>query len=408
MKHPFAATRLLSILLMLATCVSCTPPTFDPVSSAVSQGNTDAGEGGEAGKETRSIVVQEPVACIGVSQTRPEENIESVESLILQNNIDQTSLSGLLRFALPSGIEPNQVTKATLTLTPLETFQTKSPLIVASAVTTSWNSMDCSWNLIHQIPPQDLSTPSVMRADGRLDLTVTPIVQAWLRGDYNNMGFLLNNSKLDSRGVFYAPARSDADTAPSLTIEYTPTQHQINRYDFVDIESGNCLSFALRDAVPILEEQLGITQKDVEAAFHRGGDETLLLYLESLWRNYVTSHQESLGVVSLRELPSFDAEIDPETEYRIAFRVGAVPLPDGEVVYDFHFQVQLPDGSWAEKIGVAPSGKVPGSNLTLDPARYPWHQSEFIGVSKHDSFHTSRPLYYAVQKKEVAFTKHRP
>lgn len=353
----------------------------------------------------KTVVIKDPsvMTADGVSQTDPDSNVEMIESLVVQKNIDGEDTGVLLRIDLPAGIQAEQVESAHLRLKRME--GTTSSL-TASAVIPIWSSIRVTWNQINSIPPAD--TTEVGKQNGNwYQIDVTEIVRSWLSGKYANYGFLLTETEAGSKTVFFSPYVCEEDDAPVLELEYKPTDTEVsmNEYPYMAQEDGNCLSFALRDTGVILENDLGIVPDKLKEQYQSAGLDGVQQYIKTLYESYIMKNRETLEIHSFRELSDFIAPIE-NAEYRVAFRVGVTENADGTLTYDYHFQAQLPDGSWAEKLGLNDSRIVPGSNADLDPGLFPWDQNEAWGMIKYNGFFDSKTIYYAVKKDSTEFTNH--
>ena len=85
-----------------------------------------------------------------------------------------------------------------------------------------------------------------------------------------------------------------------------------------------------------------------------------------------------------RIINSLDEKDDGE--YVVALRCSSKPLDDG--TYDFHFAVQLSDGTWADKPGKDSSRW----NVIKDPNE-PWDYGDKI-----EDYYDEGPIYFAVKR----------
>lgn len=340
----------------------------------------------------------------GISPDSPDENFERVESLVMTNAKDEQTLQTLLRMPLPHGITPEQLQTATLRLKPMDG---EPGALSASAVQASWDRLDVTWNALQGHVQDAQPTRNTSDADGWQVLDVTDIVRGWLSGVTSNSGFLLEETEAGHGARYNGPYDETGDEQPELIITFTPDSAQEGSYAYEAQSQGNCLSFALRDTDAILATDLGLDMDTMSEIYADAGEDGLLAYVNERMLAYVDTHAAALKIDAIRALPAFDAEIDPETEYRIALRIGVEEGAEGIVAFDFHLQVQLPDGSWAEKFGASDSWIVPGSNRALAPGAFTWHQNEFWGLSRWNDFYDSDTLYFAVSKQTTGFTAHR-
>ena len=397
----FMKIRVLTFLLLFVFCITlfagCSKQNTgsQPPDSSPSAPPTAAA--------TKTVVANNPsvMTADGVSQSDPDSNVEMIERLVIQKDVDGEDISVLLRTDLPAAIQAAQVESAFLRL---KRTEGTNPSLTASGVIPLWSSIEVTWNRINETPPAD--TTVVGEQDGDwYQIDVTEIVRSWFGGKYANYGFLLTETEAGSKTVFFSPYDCDEDDAPVLEVNYTPTEVSINEYPYIAHEDGNCLSFALRDTGLILENDLGLMSKKLEEQYRTAGLDGVQQYIQTLCENYVMKNKNTLEIESFREISGFDAPIN-DGEYRIAFRVGVTENADGTLTYDYHFQIQLPDGSWAEKLGQNDSRIVPGSNLDLDPGLFPWDQNAIWGIDKYNGFYGSKTTYYAVKKDSTKFTNH--
>lgn len=117
---------------------------------------------------------------------------------------------------------------------------------------------------------------------------------------------------------------------------------------------------------------------------------------------YMSSHGISASVIS-----AYNSTINTSTQYRVVMRVGYYDNNNNGVwdfgcnadsdVWDYHWWMQLGDGSWADKRGAFPSRIVPLSNIYTNPevSSWRWDLSEY-GETIYSSFYSSTPVYYKV------------
>lgn len=353
--------------------------------------------------DTQKIVVNEvdDITVDGISETAPDVNIDAIDRMIIQKTADEQDSSLLIRMSLPVGIRAEDISSSYLRL---KRSDGDKPSLLASAVIPLWSTFDVTWNKIHEIPPADVTMTGTLDGDWYV-IDVTSIVKRWYSGDYANYGFLVNETRSGSKTAFFSPHNSSPDDYPELEINYVSSEDIIHNYEYVPQEDGNCFSYALRDVNPILATDIGIDDETLITVYKTDGLDGVLAYTQQLCLEYVNKYADSLGVESIREIPNFDAPTT-DGEYRIALRVGVEENPDETLKYDFHFHVQMPDGSWAEKFGPSDSRLVPGSNLDLDPGLYPWDSNEIWGIGKFNGFYDSDTIFYAVKKNTTDFTNH--
>ncbi len=103
------------------------------------------------------------------------------------------------------------------------------------------------------------------------------------------------------------------------------------------------------------------------------------------------------------ELGAYNSTINPSTYYRVALRVGYLDLNGngqfdyGNDLFDYHWMVQLGDGTWADKRGDLPSRIVPNSNMILNPENISWDLYEF-GTLLCPQFYDSDVIVYAIAR----------
>lgn len=365
-------------------------------------------DGGGEGSETQDSVVtikdSDWTVCAGISKSHPDQNIESIESLELKYNADETA-AVLIRMPLPAGITGDELMSAELRL---RRKNGDEPSLQVSAVTKVWDRLEVTWNELEGNITADDSSPGSEKEENEwYSIDVTAIVRQWLNGDSGQYGFVIEETQADTQISFFSSYDS-MENCPELTLTCRSAGTQEHQYAYEAQEEGNCLSFALRDKSPILEKDLQLSSEQLQDIYKRNGLDAASDYVEELALSYIHDHAEALQISEIRKLSAFDDEIDPAAEYRIATRIGIKENHDGTISFDYHWQAQLPDGSWAEKFGLSKSRIVPGSNRTLDPCLFPWDQNEMWGFNKWMAFYDSKAAYYAVAKKTAEFTTHRP
>lgn len=353
---------------------------------------------------TVTVKDNELTVSAGISKSNPEKNIESVESLVLKHTPEETQ-TVLLRMPLPAGISSDELISASLRL---KKKSGDTPTLQATAITNPWDRLEVTWNSLEDAFSELKTDGITAKSDGDwYSIDITEIAKGWLSGDTGNYGMMLEETQTDKETTFFSSYES-LEECPELILTYSKKDILAGKFDYQQQESGNCLSFALRDKSPILAEDLQLDDQQLQKLYQEKGLDSAADYVEELALAYIQEHKEELQIRHIRKLSSFDEEINPETEYRIVTKIGAEENYDGSLNFDYHWQVQLPDGSWAEKFGFSNSRIVPGSNKALDPGLYPWDQNEYWGMQKWTAFYDSKPAYYAVEKERPAFTTHRP
>ena len=257
-------------------------------------------------------------------------------------------------------------------------------------------------------------------ADGWVSLDITPMAKAWINGDYRNNGFAVFGVDGEPMSIFNV----EGDNAPFARVTGTVGYRPLNygRFGFVRVpfngldqyDSGNCLSFALRDLNMINLNHLGSTYEQVGEKYLAGGVDAIVAYIADLIEQYVADNAEALQISGFRRIDSFDSPIDPALEYRIALRVGNAPPPGMAIVehgrgaFDYHLWVQINDGRWAQKFPASFSEIIVGTTARTDPGSFYWHMvpDEFWGWDGKMEYHNSRVIYFAVTKDVTVFTSH--
>lgn len=394
LKHKLTTSTciILISILLLSSCSTTKPSASESNSNTISTNSSNQSQE----SEIKTAIVKDYGSTVaGVSEENPEQNIESVENITITN-----SDSALIRIALPAGITSSQVESAYLKLKLQETDGAESPTIQATPVTTAWDRIGVNWNQIKDNTKNIVTDTGKIEQDSWYSIDITNIVKEWLSGEIPNYGLLLEETG-NAKSVFSSPYSED-ENCPELIINYrnSTIDKKFSPFGYEKQQDGNCLSFALRDTDPIFHDSLNIDMEIVQEKFDSDGINSVLDYVKDLTIDYVETNKESLEISSFREVDSFDAPIEDD-EYIIALRVG---IQDKS--FDYHLQVQLEDGTWAEKFGTTDSRIVPGSNSDIDPGLYPWDQNEFWGLDKWNSFYDSDTVYFAVTKDSPNFTNH--
>lgn len=358
------------------------------------------------GTENKNIKVKDSewTVCAGISKNDPEVNIESVESLEFKNTSAE-NWAVLVRMPLPAGITSEEIVAGTLRV---KQKSGDALTLKASAVTRAWDRLDVNWNELEGSLWEAAASTSKKEEDGWYRMDVTEIIKKWLQGDIGQYGFLLEAIEEGTQASFFS-SYDNPKECPELLLTYRSPESKEskeNNFDYIAQEQGNCLSFALRDKTPIFSTDLKLDEEHLQSLYQEKGLNATADYIEAMALKYIDANREALQIKQIRKLSAFDESIDKEKEYRISTRIGAAENPDGSISFDYHWQAQLPDGSWAEKFGASASRIVPGSNRNLDPGRFPWDQNEAWGSSKWTEFYNSKVSYFAVEKEPSAFTRH--
>lgn len=395
----FIALVLSLLVLMLGSCTTQTSTTPEKGSSSKTESelSSSSESSSEQSDDVQTVVIKDiNSVAAGVSKNEPEINIESVDSLIVGNS-DKDNI-GLVRIPLPAAITSEDVVSAKIRL---KVQEGDNPNINASPITVVWDRLGVNWNEIKD-DIADYTTNDGTLSDGWYEIEITDIVKGWFDGKYPNYGVILQESG-ESTTSFYTPYSENEEDIPELVVEYNVPEITPNAapfgYDAQD--TGNCLSFALRDGDAIYADMLGIDMSVIKEYYDNEKYDDALEYVKDLVIKYVDENADSLKISSFRELSDFEEEIDAEKEYRIALRIGM-----NDDSFDFHLQSQIQDGAWTEKFGSSISRIVPGSNINLDPGLYPWDQNEFWGLDKWTAFYDSNTVYFAVTKDVPEITFH--
>jgi len=252
--------------------------------------------------------------------------------------------------------------------------------------------------------------------DGWTSVLVTDIVKAWVRVDIQNFGFALFPLAGEAQGLF-ADMYDSYGNEPYLKVSGRPGKRPsgYGKFGFTrvpeegrldDTVNANCLSYAVRDSVPVLLDDLGSNYREVNRVLHESGEDGVAEYIGGLFEKYVEEHKAPLRVSRLRRIDDFNASIDPAKEYRIVMRLGCYaengPLSENARNFDFHFWMQLDDGRWSQKYGWAYSEIIPATGPGVSPEKYYWE------MAKYGYLYRSKLLYYAVTKDTDEITVHRP
>jgi len=342
---------------------------------------------------------------------------DSGEVFEVGHESDGQNYTALLRMPLSAEFTADEVQNVELFLKPVS-----NPLPSEIEIT----GFSQSWNPSYPPEAAQLEVPDgenyrvtvTQQPDGWVSLDVTDIVQAWLRGDLRNNGFMLS-------GINGQPVL-DVDYSGLNTPYFEVTGQVGNRaenygaYGFVEQplegtlvnpEGGNCLSFALRDTDSILFDDLQMNYDDINRIFTESGDDGVAEYVAQHIEDYVNAHKAALHISNFRRLDSYDSPIDPATEYRIALRVGA-SQPGGLEMderggFDYHLWAQLSDGRWAQKFPQDYSEIIPGTSATVSPEQNYWDSARQYGSPKTQDFYQSKVIYFAATKDGADFTAHR-
>jgi hypothetical protein len=305
----------------------------------------------------------------------------------------------LVRFTLPAGVTPDRLASATARV---RLIKGDAPAFRVGVVTADWSPAVVGWDALGSrllFPFGDRPTRAL--GGGWYAVDVTEAVRGWLSGKWANYGIALEETRTGARSAYGPAAGDDLSSIPALDVTYAEAAGAAPMARFAYTpdrrESVNCMAYALRHGKAILLEDLGLDDAEIDAAGAAGGTDRVLATVAAAVEAYMDAHAGQLGLAAWRRIDAFDSAIDPAAEYRIALRVG-YHTADGETDFDYHFQAQVADGSWAEKLPSVPSRRVPGSNAALDPAAHPWDGNYEWGYFKWDDTYDSPAAFYAIAK----------
>jgi hypothetical protein len=365
---------------------------------------------------TVTIQGEDIVVSSWISEAYPDENVSHLKDatyISVGSYGEGTRAISLVRFALPDGIAPDDVERATLSLKLKDGRLTNARV---AAVTKPWAFAETDWNSMQGAlgdTSGDTSGDKIGDTDGRMAFDVTAIVKSWLGGEKDNYGFSLAGTENAGIAEFYSANADSVKDFPALTIacKRAAPAKTYGRFGYTsDDGSGNCFSYALRDKKAVYLRDLGVDEKALVSDFRSGGVNKALEYFKKKVTAYLDGHKKELKIDAWRELKGAGDKIDPKKEYLAVLKIGfaeGVEKMEEIIVsedVDFHFRVRLDDGRWAEKLASDPSRVVPGSNAAYDAAKYPWDSNALWGYSKWNGFYDSNPVYFAVTKTASEFT----
>jgi hypothetical protein len=371
---------------------------------------TACGEAPSSGAEAAAVQEGEYAAQAQAQlyEADPDSPMRDAEAMDIGALPEGATLT-LIRFDLPAGVRAADVQSAFLRLKRKD--GAASALRVAP-VAESW-TLQSTWSEMSGSIGAYAPEISKDAGDGWTQLDVTGFVKGWLSGETNNCGVAVAETRAGESASYYTAFAAETDYAPTLVIRHKPARGEgCGKYGFAPQTEGNCLSYALRDRDMILYDDLFSDTAAFQAIYDAEGSAGALVYVKERVLDYIARHKDALKIESIRELPSYDAEIYAGTEYIIALRIGfrdGSP-PEGiqaDEDFDYHLWTRLAGGSWAEKVPDEASRLVPGANADTDPGKYPWHQGYMWGYEKWNDYYTSEVLYFAVTKSTDSFTAHK-
>ncbi|MDR2598029.1 MAG: S-layer homology domain-containing protein [Treponema sp.] len=320
---------------------------------------------------------------------------------------------------LPLGVDffSNEITEAKLFMYAVQDASPKELLI--GTVSGRWTLYTSTYAEAKALVDNNGLTTAVLQPEdnGWVSVLVTEIVKAWVRADIQNFGFALFPLAGEVQGVFADMYHTDGN-APYLKVSGRVGRRPngYGKFSFTrvpeegrlgDTVNGNCLSYAVRDSVPVYLEDLGGSYPEVNRVLSESGEDGVADYIGELFEKYVEEHKAALRVSKLRRIDGFNSSIDPAKEYRIVMRLGCYatedqPLSENARNFDFHFWSQLADGRWSQKYGWSYSEIIPATGPGVSPEKHYWE------MAKYGYLYRSKLLYYAVTKDTNEITVHRP
>jgi len=336
-------------------------------------------------------------------------------------HVEKTAFGGeIFSFVrVPLGIEffANEITEAKLFLYTADSAPPKKLLI--GTVSGRWTLYTPTFAEAKALVDNNGLKAAALRTedDGWVSVSVTEIVNAWMRADIKNFGFALFPLAGQAQGVFADMYNSD-ENKPYLKVSGRVGKRPsgYGKFGFTrvpeegrldDTINGNCLAYAVRDSVPVYLGDLGSSYREVNRVLSESGEDGVVEYIGGLFEKYVEEHKAALRVSKIRRIDGFNSSIDPAKEYRIVLRAGChatedQPLSEDARNFDFHFLVQLDDGRWSQKYGWSYSEIIPATGPGISPEKYYWE------MSKYGYLYRSKLIYYAVTKDTDEITVHRP
>lgn len=400
--------KICMLLLTAALLTACTTSQPDTEVETPLETQTEAATEATA-EPLAEQTVQNPTYATAVMAHRDMDLDMSDGSALHAVSDDQGArIISLLRLPLPAAVRGSQLEQAWLDMYRKEGDE---PNVRIGVVEKSWVMQEMTWDFAtDSVDFENAVQEGEDLGDGWYRYDVTEQVRRWLQGE-GNYGFAIEALEKNRSIVFASPFDEDITLTPKLTVRYREDGEgrAYGKYDFAAQSEGNCLSYALRDKSSIFLDALVSDEAAFEAAVEAGEG---LAYFSGLVLDYVETHQDKLGVTSIRVVSGEDAEIDADKEYLVALRVGfhnrngveGIQAMDGD--FDYHLRVRLRNGSWAEKFPQDESRVTPGSNADNSLNQFPWDASYMPGYEKWHEYYDSEPVYYVVSKSTDAFTAH--
>ena len=211
---------------------------------------------------------------------------------------------------------------------------------------------------------------------------------------YNENGVLVNSNS--SVSLTYTATGDCITNSPNYTINTDETNKTYNHISNFD-STKNCAGYAWQYNAFVGMSELGITYSNLANCSNLNQLRTLV---KNKSESYMLSHS-----ITATEISSYNSSINPTTQYRVVMRVGYYDDngngvwdlgvgPDKDS-WDYHWWMQLGDGSWADKRGGFPSRIIHNTNLYADPDTILWSTWDF-GEPLHNEFYSSTPVYYKI------------
>lgn len=433
------SAALCAVLLMLGL-VSCEMPKVSEILN-----KTEPSTAAPVPADTTVVIQADTqIEATYLSEANPNQSASQRTTLdLLEAGADKNGKRcvALIWTELPGGM--GEIRSATLTVKAAATLDTDTsgtrPTLQAGIALQPWTVQEETWNSfenqflfaesVPEIGSEAADDTENAAAEQRTiplvtaDLVgesyifdVTEIVKLWQAQTCENNGFALGMPEGTQDAVAVLFSDNIEEQTPTLTLTYAPLPAEVKygKFDFyaAPADEGNCFAYALRDTGQILTEDIFPSTARLREEYRREGLLGAMTEVKKASLDYVFAHREVLQISNIRELESFDGAIDPETEYRAALRIGihaggytmssssrSVNLPQD---FDFHWMVQLADGSWAQKFPTEAAALVPGSAPAWNPGLYPWNIR--FGLDKLTHFYDSETVYFAITKDTDAIT----
>lgn len=211
---------------------------------------------------------------------------------------------------------------------------------------------------------------------------------------YNSSGVLVNSNSSVYK-EFYAGGDCITNS-PNYTISKTQTNKSYKHISNFTA-AQNCAGYAWNHNAFVSMDSLGITWAQVNNCSSLSSLRSLV---KTKSESYMSSHGITANVIS-----AYNSSITPSKQYRVAMRVGYYDangngkwdfsVNPGYDTWDYHWWMQLGDGSWADKRGSYPSRIIPNSNNNQNPGNLLWSMYNY-GDCVISGFYNSTPVYYKI------------